>query len=342
MKIPRCLCVILFAALCATIDAQTTPKTLDIYFIDVEGGAATLIVTPRGESLLIDTGFPGDRDAGRIAHVAIELAGLKQIDHCVITHWHRDHEGGVPALAKLIPIANYYDHGLPDKLASDMQAEFIDPYRQTAEGKRSTLKPGDEIRFKHPGMRVRVLTSAGVVLGEKSALPQARPCGENFEAKPDDPTDNYNSISVLLTFGRFKFFNGGDLTWNIEGRLVCPKNLIGAVDVYQVDHHGQENSNNPALIRAIDPRVAIIDNGARKGGEAGTYARLRSVNGVQAIYQLHRNVQTTDRDNTMSGYIANEKETCQGNFIKLAVAPNSQSYTVSIPARNISRSYRTK
>jgi competence protein ComEC len=148
MKIPRCLCVILFAALFATIDAKTIPKTLDIYFIDVEGGAATLIVTPKGESLLIDTGFPGERDAGRIAHVALELAGLKQIDHCVITHWHRDHEGGVPTLAKLIPIANYYDHGLPDKLASDMQAEFIDPYRQTAAGKRSTLKPGDEIRFK--------------------------------------------------------------------------------------------------------------------------------------------------------------------------------------------------
>src|ERR1043165_2193709 len=126
MKIPRCLCVILFAALFATIDAKATPKTLDIYFIDVEGGAATLIVTPRGESLLIDTGFPGDRDAGRIAHVALELAGLKQIDHCVITHWHRDHVGGVAPLAKLIPIRNFYDHGLPATIASDMQVEYLD------------------------------------------------------------------------------------------------------------------------------------------------------------------------------------------------------------------------
>ena len=114
----------------------TGSKPLDIYFIDVEGGAATLIVTPAGQSLLIDTGFPGERDAGRIAKVALEVAGLKQIDYCVITHWHRDHVGGVPMLAKLIPIKNYYDHGLPQTLAADLQAEFIDAYKQSTNGVR--------------------------------------------------------------------------------------------------------------------------------------------------------------------------------------------------------------
>src|ERR1700693_3004470 len=111
--------------------SQTASRTLDIYFIDVEGGAATLIVTPAGESLLIDSGFPGDRDAGRIAHVALEVAGIKQIDHYVTTHWHRDHVGGIPTLAKLIPVKNYYDHGLPQTIAADMQAEFIEAYKQT-------------------------------------------------------------------------------------------------------------------------------------------------------------------------------------------------------------------
>lgn len=342
MRIPICLCVILLAGLFARIHATTTANTLDIYFIDVEGGAATLIVTPRGESLLIDTGFPGERDAGRIAHVALELAGLKQIDHCIITHWHRDHEGGVPTLAKLIPIAKYYDHGLPDKLASDMQAEYIEPYRQTAEGKRSTLKPGDEIRFKQPGLRVRVLSSAGIVLGEKSALPQVRPCGENFEARPDDPSDNYRSISVLLTFGQFKFFDGGDLTWNIENRLACPRNIVGPVDVYQVNHHGVDSSNNPVLVRALAPRVAVIDNGPRKGAEPVTFATLKSIPGIEAIYQLHRNLRTTGKDNTLAGYIANEEEACAGNFIKLSVDPKAGSYVVSIPAKQISRSYRTR
>src|SRR6266536_2751382 len=146
---------------------HATPKTLDIYFIDVEGGAATLIVTPTGQSLLIDTGFPGDRDAGRIAHAALEIAGLKQIDHCVITHWHRDHVGGVAALAKLIPIRNYYDHGLPQTIAADMQAELIEAYKQTTQGKSITLKPGDEIKLQRspkylPPLDVLVLAAGGL------------------------------------------------------------------------------------------------------------------------------------------------------------------------------------
>src|SRR5438132_12251349 len=168
-RTPRLL-ISLFAALflfCPALGRAAT-KTLDIYFIDVEGGAATLIVTPGGESLLIDTGFPGDRDAGRIAHVALELAGLKKIDHCVITHWHRDHVGGVATLAKLIPIKTYYDHGLPQTIASDMQAELIEAYRQTTQSNSVTLKPGDEIRLqrspKLPPVNARVIAPGGVVL----------------------------------------------------------------------------------------------------------------------------------------------------------------------------------
>lgn len=321
-------------------------RTLDIYFIDVEGGAATLIVTPAGQSLLIDTGYPGERDAGRIAKVALEVVGLKQIDHCVITHWHRDHVGGLPALAKLIPIKNYYDRGLPQTIAADMQAEFIDAYKQVTSGNSVTLKPGDEIKLDRskntPLIKVRVIAAGGVVVGEQSGTPQIRPCGENFEAKAEDTSDNVNSIGILLTFGRFRFFDGGDLTWNIENRLACPKNIIGAVDVFQVDHHGVDSSNNPSLVRAIAPRVAIINSGPRKGAESHTFATLKSNPELQAIYQLHRNLRTTGKDNTMVGYIANEEEACQGNFIKLSIEPNSESYTVSIPAKQISRRYRTR
>jgi hypothetical protein len=151
-----------------------------------------------------------------------------------------------------------------------------------------------------------------------------------------------NSVGTLLTFGRFRFFDGGDLSWNIENRLVCPKNLIGTVDVYQVDHHGTDASNNPSLVAAIKAQVAIIDDGPRKGGDARTFATLKSVKETEAIYQLHRNLRTTDKDNTLAGYIANEEEACQGNFIKLSVEPGGRSYTVSIPAKQISRSYRTR
>src|SRR5262249_15870802 len=161
------------------------------------------------------------------------------------------------------------------------------------------------------------------------SVPQVRPCGEDFKAQPEDITDNARSIGILLTFGQFKFFDGGDLTWNVENRLACPRNLVGQVDVYQVDHHGTDVSNNPVLGRALAPRVAIIDSGPRKGAEVRTFATLKATPQVEAIYQLHRNLRTTDKDNTMAGYIANEEEQCQGNFIKLSVEPNSRAYTVS-------------
>jgi hypothetical protein len=189
---------------------------------------------------------------------------------------------------------------------------------------------------------VRVLAAGGIVSGELSATPQIRPCGENFQAVAEDTSDNVNSVGVLLTFGRFKFFDGGDLTWNIENRLACPKNIVGVVDVYQVDHHGVDSSNNPALVRALDPRVAIINSGPRKGAEAKTFATLKSLPGIEAIYQLHRNLRTSDKDNPMSGYIANEEEQCQGNFIKISVDSNSRFYTVTIPAKQISRRYRMR
>src|SRR6267142_1710407 len=270
----------------STAVVQAAPKTLDIYFIDVEGGAATLIVTPLGESLLVDSGFPGERDPGRIAHVARDIAGLKQIDHYITTHWHRDHVGGIPQLSKLIPVKNYYDHGLPTTITPDIQPEFIEAYRQTVQGKSVALQPGDVIRLRSsvkdlPPLQIRVMAANGIVLGEQPGAPQIKPCGPDFQPQPEDKTDNVNSVGILLSFGRFKFFDGGDLTWNIEDRLVCPKNLIGGVDVYQVDHHGTDPSNNPELVRALQPRVAIINDGPRKGGEASTFATLKNLKQIE-------------------------------------------------------------
>ena len=339
------LMVVLFMA--GGAELQAAPKTLDIYFIDVEGGAATLIVTPLGESLLVDSGFPGERDPARIAHVARDIAGLTQIDHYLTTHWHRDHVGGIPTLAKLIPVKNYYDHGLPVTMAPDLQAEFIEAYRQTVQGKSVTLKPGDLIPLSKPvkslpPMQIRVLAASGIVLGEQPGAPQIKPCGPNFQPQAEDKTDNANSVGFLLSFGRFKFFDGGDLTWNVEDKLVCPKNLVGTVDVYQADHHGTDSSNNPTLVHALKPRVTIIGSGPKKGAEVKTFATLKSEPTIEAIYQLHRNVRTTEKDNAPADFIANEEEACRGNFIKLSVDPTAKSYTVTIPAKQISRTYRVR
>ena len=329
-----------------TCFGQAKPGTLDIYFVDVEGGAATLIVTPLKESLLIDSGNPGQRDSGRIAHVARDVAGLTRIDHYITTHWHADHVGGIPSLAKLIPVMSYYDHGVPSTLSSDISPALIQAYQATTQGKNVTLKPGDEIKFRSTksvqAIRMRVLAAGGVVLGESSASPQARTCGSQFQPKPEDKTDNVNSVGFLFTFGGFKFFDGGDLTWNIENRLVCPKNIPGVVDVYQSDHHGLDLSNNPTLVHALHPSVAIVNNGPRKGGEAGSYAAIKSSPGIEAIYQLHRNVRTTADDNAPADFTANDDEACKGEFVKLSVSPDGKTYNVSIPAKNIVRTYHTK
>ena len=322
-------------------------KTLDIYFIDTEGGAATLIVTPSGDSLLVDSGNPGERDAGRIARVARDVAGLRQIDHYITTHWHTDHVGGIGRLVQLIPVKHFYDHGLPpDPPPRDIDAGLIETYRQISNNRSVTLKPGDEIKFKTAGnlppVRLRVLAAGGIVIGEKPGAPQVRPCDRGHEAKPEDTSDNARSVAFVLTFGDFKFFDGGDLTWNVEHKLACPTNLAGAVDVFQVNHHGLDISNNPALVNALSPRVAIINNGPRKGGEARTFATLKSAPGLEAIFQLHRNVRTAEKDNAPPECVANDDENCRGEFIKLSVDQKGKSYTVTVPGKGTSRTYRTK
>jgi hypothetical protein len=328
-----------------SISVQAVPKTLDIYFIDVEGGASTLIVTPSGESILVDSGFNEERDAQRILRVAKEVAGLSQIDHYITTHWHRDHVGGIGQLAKMIPVKNFYDHGLPTAEAPDINAPLIETYKSVSGGKSFALSAGDELKLlpgrNSPPLRFRILASNAAVVGEAAGAPQVKPCGDDFQPI-EDKTDNANSLAMILTFGGFKFFNGGDLTHNVENKLVCPKNLIGPVDLFQVNHHGAANSNNPAMVRALQARVAVIDNGPRKGADKKTFATLKSVPGIEAIYQLHKNVATSWNDNTASAYIANDDEKCQGEFIKVSVSANARSYRVEIPSKNISNSYTTR
>jgi competence protein ComEC len=325
---------------------HATNRTLDIYFIDVEGGASTLIVTPLGESMLIDSGFAEDRDAQRILHVAKDVAGLRQIDHYITTHWHRDHVGGVTLLAKIFPIVNYYDHGLPVTQGNDIPAQLLDAYKSVSDGKSIALKAGDEIKFlsdkSTPHLRFRILAANALVVGEEAGSPQIKQCGDDFKPIEEDKTDNANSLGMILTYGPFRFFNGGDLTWNVENKLVCPKDLVGPVDLFQVNHHGVANSNNPALIRALKPRVAVIDNGPRKGADPKTFATLKSVRDIEAIYQLHKNVVSTWNDNTASTFIANDDEKCQGEFIKVAVNPNGRSYRVEIPSKKISTNYSVR
>jgi competence protein ComEC len=335
------------AALFAAAGARGDEKRgLEILFIDTEGGAATLIVTPQKESVLIDCGNPGDRDAGRI-HQAAKAAGLEAIDHLVITHWHSDHYGGAGRLSKLISIRNFYDRGIPDKLAED-PVQFpllIEAYRAASGGKSKTLSPGDEIPLKQtdggPAVRLVCLCAAGAVLPDReSATENAEAAG--VKPMPADTSDNAKSLGFLLRYGDFRFLDLGDLTWNVEHKLVSPTDKIGPVDVYQVTHHGLEISNNPALLRTVKPRVAVFNNGPRKGCHPAVVGNLRRLPEPPAIYQMHRNLTSGAAENTDPEFIANAGEKCEGESIRLAVAPDSRSYTLTVGSKGKPRRYEIR
>lgn len=326
--------------------AGEADQRLDIYFIDVEGGAATLIVTPAGESVLIDSGYPdfGGRDRDRILKVVENAAGLKQIDHAVVSHWHLDHYGNHAALAAKIKIGHFWDRGIPDALQEDPTfGERATAYRAASQNQSKALKVGDTLPLKsgQTPLAMKVVTASGEVLpneGEPNLFAHLH------HPQADDPTDNARSISSLLSFGKFKFLTCGDLTWNVEGKLVLPNNPLGKIDLFMVTHHGLPNSNNPALVRAIDPRVAVICNGPTKGAHADTLSTLRSVTSLLAWYQLHRNVQLDEFSQTPAAFIANQEDTtaCQGVWIKASVEPDGAGYTVQIGPKGQPARYATR
>jgi beta-lactamase superfamily II metal-dependent hydrolase len=316
-------------------------RNLDIYFIDVMGGAATLVVTPEGESVLIDSGWAGfqDRDPIRIEKVLKNEAKLDHLDHLVTTHWHADHFGGVDGITRRLRVDHFWDRGLPDpKAANQDRANFPDGpfpgdalgenYRKAAEGKRTALKAGDTLPLK--GVEVVVLASGGKVIDGPSG--PINPLCESAPAdKPVDQSDNARSLAFRFRLGSFDFLDCGDLTWNVEKQLVCPVDKIGPIDLYQVTHHGMDISNHPTLVRTIAPKVAIMNNGPRKGGAAATVKLLQSIPSIQAAYQLHKNAATPAADNADPKMIANTS-TAGGEFIHVSVEPDGSSFSVQVGA----------
>src|SRR4051812_45336657 len=291
----------------APVSAGPADKRLDVYWVDVEGGAATLFVTPAGESVLIDTGSAGGRDSKRIQEMA-EKAGLKKLDHVVVTHFHTDHYGGLAELSKLIPIGAVYDHDLATAPPENGQDKGFPDYKAAAVGKRSVIKPGQKLPLKQAKgaapLTIQFLGSLEKFTTLPGAKENAALCKET-EAHPPDATDNKNSVVTLVSFGPFRLFDGGDTTWNTEKELVCPRNRLGTgVDVYQADHHGLDQSNNPVLVKTLAPTVAVVNNGARKAGEPNTFATLKATPSIKDIYQLHRNVRVGPEKNTEPRLIA--------------------------------------
>ena len=295
-------------ALAATpLPAHAESNHLLIYTIDVEGGQATLFVAPGGGSLLVDTGWPGNngRDAQRIM-AAMKDAGITKIDKVLVTHFHTDHVGGVPELVKRIPIGEFLDHGV-NREDSDITRKDTAAYLKAIEGKpRRVLHPGDTIEI--PGLTINVLTADGEHV---SSVPGIKPVpNPNCASEPKwdlDATENPRSVGILIRFGAFDLLDLGDLTKPKEVALVCPNNPIGAVDLYVVTHHGFNQSSARAIVDAIHPRVAIMDNGAHKGGSPEPWQTVHQSPGLEDLYMLHTAEDSDAAHNSPEALIANPK-----------------------------------
>jgi len=302
--------------------APQTSKPLEVYFVDVEGGQATLFVTPEGQSLLIDTGWAGfdGRDADRIV-AAAKKAGLTKIDFVLITHYHRDHVGGVPQLAAKIPIGAFIDHG-PNRETNDPDTEAgWQAYQKVLEDKkikRITAKVGDVLPVR--GIRAEVVSADGMLLAKLlSGAGAQNPACATAEKKPADQSENAYSLGMVITFGKTRVMDLGDLTWDKEMEMVCPVNKLGHMDVFIVSHHGLFQSNSPALVAAISPRIAIMDNGAAKGGSSSTLDTIKSSPKLEDLWQLHFSDEGGMAHNTSDTLIANAAGADAGNYLKLTV-----------------------
>ncbi|HTA60081.1 MAG TPA: MBL fold metallo-hydrolase [Candidatus Baltobacteraceae bacterium] len=320
-----CLCVLGASSPC---EAAAGAKSLQIYFVDVEGGQATLVVTPSGQSLLIDTGWPGyeGRDADRIL-AAAHQAGITQLDYVLITHYHRDHVGGVPQLVDGIKVGTFLDHG-PNLEDSEVTRTDYAAYEKAIAGHTHVVvKPGWELPIK--GLQIQVLAAAGDHIthplpgaGEANSY-----CGSEPAAAPDN-TENARSVGVLITYGHFRFLDLGDLTKKKELEIACPNNLLGTVDLFLVTHHGADLSNPKALVWALHPRAAVIDNGPRKGSSPAAWQIVHDSPGLEDLWQLHY-AEESDRDhNVAENRIANVKENCEGKFLKVAAEADG-TFTVT-------------
>ncbi len=312
--------------------------TLDIYVIDVEGGNATLFVPPSGETVLMDTGNvapdAAKRDAARIM-AAVKDARITQIDHLITTHWHGDHFGGMAEVAAQIPIKHFIDHGPNVQPAAPVDNFLNNVYPKLLMGARHTVaKPGDTLTVA--GLDWRIVAAAGQL--QTTSVPGAgapNPYCASYKAQDPDPTENAQSVSSVITFGKFRTVHLGDLTWNKEFDLMCPVNRIGKADLYIVSHHGQPISNSEVLVHAINPRVAILNNGTRKGGQPDAMRIINAAPGLEDLWQIHFSLLSGQEYTVPGMFIANGVDEPQAAMpVQPIAAPAPGPNVAPPPAHN--------
>jgi beta-lactamase superfamily II metal-dependent hydrolase len=334
-------CILFFATSTQSARAQKSSDQLVIYTVDVEGGQATLFVAPGGGSLLVDTGWPGNngRDAERIK-AAMKDAGISKIDKVLITHFHNDHVGGVPNLVQRVQVGEFLDHGV-NREDSDITRKDTAAYMAAIEGKqRRVIHPGDTIDI--PGLTINVLTADGEHV---NSIPGIKPVPNPLcasEPKWDlDETENPRSAGILVRFGNFKLLDLGDLTKPKEVALVCPNNPIGTVDFYLATHHGFNQSSSRAIVHAIRPRVALMDNGAHKAGSPEAWQTIHESPGLEDLWMLHTAEDSDAAHNSPEALIANPKGDGDGAYFKI-VARRDGSFSVTSSRTGQTKEYPKK
>lgn len=333
----RTLLVSVFAFLLAAV--ALAADTLDIYVVDTEGGKAVILLTPDGETMLVDAGYPtrDDRDTKRIVEVA-QAAGIRQFDYIVATHYDADHSGNVPQVDRQVPGKVFVDHGEPVPTMNERnRSSGYDRYVQAiGQRKRISVKPGDVIPLK--GLQIAVVTAGGKAISKplsgggqpNNLTPAGRPTYQ-------DSGDNAGSVGLLYEFGKFRMLDLADLLSPIEYDLVCPRNLVGSVDLFMVSHHGLKVSNAKFLVHAVCPKAAIMNNGARKGGDPETLDIFRTSPGFRDLWQLHYSNAGGEK-NAPADFIANLTEPCDAKLIKV-IAQRDGSFTITNTRNGFSKTY---
>ena len=337
--------LLLMAGIPSGIGAQRPadpPKPyVDVYFIDTEGGQATLFIAPDGRSLLFDTGTRGSdgRDLNRIV-AALKEARVEVLDYVIVTHYHGDHAGNAAELSAQFPIRNFIDHGpYSVELQPNRAAAFLAYLGVRDKAKARQAKPGEKISLG--GLDMHVVSSAGELItkplpgaGASNAL-----CQTHVPRLQDATPENNETVGAVFRYGNFTLLDLADLTWDQERDLVCPINLLGTVDVYHTTGHGTDRSGNPVMVHAVHPRVAIMNNAAKKGGTTDTMRIVRSSPGLQDFWQLHFSELSAKDQNSPEQFIANvEAGVHQGDYIKLTARPDG-SFTVTNRRNGFSKTY---